>query len=454
MLAAFLTVEPPEAAAVLVAAATALWLLAVTIVYLRRRPNEPRPEPPTLDLGPEPPAVANLLVHDFRVTRDAVPATLLDLAARGHVELEEREPGTYVCRLRDPGPGGSEPRSPEEPPTAYERRVLELLRRRAVDGVVPAGALTTGPSDESSRWWKEFRSEVVADAQRRGLCRDILDARTFKRLSSSLLVPTGITALVWSFRVGAGAWLVGVFLLAAIQARHPQRDTPEGLAAAGRWLGVRARLAEDEVFPTLPPIAVALWERYLPYGAAFGAARGAVRAIPMGAESDSRAWSSYGGRWRPVQIKYPETLPPGWGKHPLLALFHALVVALVAGFVLVTIVPPVLDAVPDAGGLELRVGAALVLVPGAVAAFAAIGVVTAAADLVSKRDVTGQVLRLRIHGSGDKKRHYVAVDDGASPTIRAWRVKPELYSPLKQDQIVVASLTRNLRYVRSIRALA
>jgi hypothetical protein len=31
--------------------------------------------PTTLDLGPEPPAVANFLVHGFRVTDEAVPAT-------------------------------------------------------------------------------------------------------------------------------------------------------------------------------------------------------------------------------------------------------------------------------------------------------------------------------------------------------------------------------------------
>src|SRR5438105_8643721 len=131
-------------AAVLIGAAVALWLLAVAIVYLRRRPNEPPPGKPTLDLGPAPPAVANLLVHDFRVTRDAVPATLLDLSARGLVELEEREPGSYVCRLET---------APEEALQPYEQRVLELLRRRASGGIVPTGALTTGPSTESSKWW-------------------------------------------------------------------------------------------------------------------------------------------------------------------------------------------------------------------------------------------------------------------------------------------------------------
>ena len=46
------------------AAATAPWLLAVGVVYLRRRPARPKPGPPTLDLGPEPPAVANFLYAD------------------------------------------------------------------------------------------------------------------------------------------------------------------------------------------------------------------------------------------------------------------------------------------------------------------------------------------------------------------------------------------------------
>ena len=60
-----------------VGATTLAWLAAVAVVYLRRRPNRPSTGPPTLELGPEPPAVANFLVHDFRVTREAVPATLL-----------------------------------------------------------------------------------------------------------------------------------------------------------------------------------------------------------------------------------------------------------------------------------------------------------------------------------------------------------------------------------------
>ena len=37
----------------------------------------------------------------------------------------------------------------------------------------------------------------------------------------------------------------------------------------------------------------------------------------MGAESDRRAWSSVGGRWRQVKVVYPGNIAsPGWGRSP------------------------------------------------------------------------------------------------------------------------------------------
>jgi hypothetical protein len=405
------------------AAATAPWLLAVGVVYLRRRPTKPEPGPPTLDLGPEPPAVANLLVHDFRVTQDAVPATLLDLAARRLVEIEEREPGSYVCRLEQRADTGL---------TSYEQRVMELLRSRASGGIVPAQALTTGPKEQSKGWWKGFEKDVVGDAQQRGLCLDILDKRTFLWLSAAAAAPATVLGVLAGGRVGFGYWVVAFFFLGWVMGLHTQRETPEGLAAASRWLGVRAKLAEDEAFQTQAPIAVTLWERHLAYGAAFGLATAAVRALPMGAESDHHAWSSYGGQWRSVRIRYPHFVPLGWGLHPLLVALRACL-ALPAALVLWLIVPR-----------------DLAVLPAAVAAVVGVVVVWALADLGSTREATGQILRLRAYGDDDDKRHYVAVDDGTSGTIRAWRVKPELYSPLRQYEVVTGTLTRNLRYVRAI----
>src|SRR5262245_31059858 len=60
--------------------------------------------PSTLDLGRESPAVVNLLLTHGRITRNAVRATVLDLAARGAVALHQ--PGadpidTIVMRINN-----------------------------------------------------------------------------------------------------------------------------------------------------------------------------------------------------------------------------------------------------------------------------------------------------------------------------------------------------------------
>ena len=83
-------------------------------------------------------------------------------------------------------------------------------------------------------------------------------------------------------------------LMGWLRARHPQRETPAGLQAASRWLGVRAALTENPVFATHSPLQVELWSRLLAYGAALGIASGASRPLPMGVESDTHAWSAYG----------------------------------------------------------------------------------------------------------------------------------------------------------------
>src|SRR5262245_9543068 len=113
-----------------------LWLALAAFVYAWRAPPRPEPGPGTLDLGPEQPALANFLVNDFRVTGEAVPATVLDLAARRFAEVEQRGVGVFYVRVRT---------GAEEGLTAYERRVLGHLQRLASGGVVPARALTTGP---------------------------------------------------------------------------------------------------------------------------------------------------------------------------------------------------------------------------------------------------------------------------------------------------------------------
>jgi hypothetical protein len=411
-------------------ATSAAWLVAAGAVFVSRRPPDPPVGPGTLELGPEPPAVANLLVNHFRLTDDAVPATLIDLAARNVLDIEQRGPGVFYVRLR----------SADVPLTSYERRVLAHLQKHASDGVVPAGALTTGPQAESKRWRRAFTSEVVADAKARGLCRDAVDGPIFTVLTGAAVIPALLGWAAWEF--DAGLLVIGgaVALLGWVRARHPQRETPAGMEAASRWLGVRAELEEDREFARQSPLTVELWDRLLAYGAALGVAGGSSRPLPMGVESDTHAWSAFGGRWRPVRIAYPRVWPPLWGVEPLLVIAAGALVVVGSALFLYFLGPLLVDA---------RVFGLLVLLIACGGVILGVALVAmGGADWRSSAEVTGPILRLRAFGDDDRERYYAAVDDGDSRTIRAWRVSPSQYGQLAQGQLVTVRFTPNTGCVR------
>ena len=162
----------------------------------------------------------------------------------------------------------------------------------------------------------------------------------------------------------------------------------------------------------------------------------------MGVESDTEAWSAYGGRWRRVRISYPRRWPPGWGADPTLALLVGLAVAVGAGVILYVSGPrfstPVsFGAVPFARGVRRRRARSCRRRDGG-------------GGLAHAVEVTGPIIRLRAFGDDEKLRYYVAVDDGESESIRAWKVSRARYEGLEQGDVVTARLTRNLGCVRWI----
>ena len=414
-------------------AACAVWLAAASVLYLSRKPAEPEVGERTLELGPEPPAVANFLVNDFRVTDAAVPATLIDLAARDVVDIEQRGPGVFYVRLRA---------RYDETLMSYERRVLDRLSELAHDEVVPAEALTTGGAAASKRWRQRFANEVVADAQARGLSRDALGSRLFARLLAAAAIPAVLVWALFDLTMGFLVIVAAGAILGWIHARHPQRETPEGLAAASRWLGVRAELAENEEFHRHSPLTVELWSRLLAFGAALGVATGASTPLPMGVESDTEAWSAHGGSWRPVRVAYPRLWPPAWGLDPLVAIVAGIGAAVAGGLALYWFGPPLADAGP--------IGVAILLVPCAAVLLGVALTVMALLDLGSMVEITGPILRLREFGSDERRRYYAAIDDGSSRRLRALRLNPRHYVELRQGQLVTLAATRNLGCVRWI----
>lgn len=454
--------------------AAAVWVALLLLLTARTEPRDIDAGPPTLDLvGDEPPAVVALIAGDWELPRDAVTATVLDLAARRHVAIEWIAPATFL-RVRDHSAvAGADAGALMD----YEQQVLAHLRSlsdETSDGMVPAAALTTGPEATATQWWRRFEKAVTADARGRGLSRS--------RWAAGARAALGAWAVVVGITVGIAATtlprdntdddpvgtaialgVAAVVVLGLVTGRlRGERDTVTGRVAAARWLGVRTMLADDPTFAVQPPAAVAVWGRLMSYGAAMGVTATAAETLPLGTESERHAWSPVGDRWRPVSIRYPDVLPPGYGRHPLPVAFVGLLAAglgFVVGPGAIAVARSLLEGAADFAGEDtvpwgVRLVAGLVIgVVVTVATVVAVGglsmLVTGIADLVRpRRQVEGRVLRVRERGDDDDRYWHVAVDDGTTDRVRAWRVgsRPDV----SQGDTVQASVSRWLAHVQGL----
>ncbi|MEA2843986.1 MAG: hypothetical protein QOJ69_1657, partial [Actinomycetota bacterium] len=232
--------------------------------------------PATMELRDDPPAVVNLLVNELQLTPDAVAATILDLAARRRLEIFEVGPETSMLRVR----GGAD----DGDLLAHERQLLDVARSAAsADGVTTVAALSAALGPGSVRTWGLFSSAVRAAAVRAGLVRGRSGGKGVSGPSVAVATAVAVGFVVMVpplFLVAGVVW--PVTLVAAIVVLvwgHGQGLTPEGRAAAAHWLGVRRFLDEQDNLDDLPPGAVAVWDRYLAYGAATGQSGAAVRGL-------------------------------------------------------------------------------------------------------------------------------------------------------------------------------
>jgi hypothetical protein len=457
--------RPNESLLWAVALGEAVWYLMLVGVFVLRWPRPVKAGAQVTDLGAESPAVVDLLTNGFQVSREAIPATMLDLAARGVLSIEDVGIGRYMCRLL----------KRDVPLTAYEERLLEHLGELARDGIVPAEAMTTGTRDEALKWWRGFRKDVVGEAQECGLCVDLFT----KGAATGFFAVGVILVLIFEIAIGFNdtdaversllldlVTIVGfgmVFALIGAMAVPWQRDTDLGRYVASRWLGVRKSLATTTTFPQLPPSAVVVWERHLGYGAALGLAERAVESLPFGTEPDKKAWTHHGGGWRQITVRYPR-LRPGYGRHPVLTLVLGVVWCGFAAMLLRALLP--LAPMGDGGFLSetavrvfelLRL--VLVVLLGAALVWWAIAMAFAIPDVVAKQELVGEVLRTRTKASLPRPwvrqqkantANFVAVFTGEGDTVDAFRVNQTTYGRFNQRQIVRVVYTPLVKYVREV----
>jgi hypothetical protein len=401
-----------------------LLYLGVCAVVAARGNRPVQPGPPTMDLGPEPPAVVNLLVHRGDLTEDAAEATLLDLAARRILELRGLgpDPRQTTVHVRVPAPRDLLP---------YERMVFDRVTGRAVDGVVPLTALAFADRSEARRWMRALRAAVATDAKQRGLTGYRMSGGAglgliFGSLPALFFCCFGVTTFGLRVdptgqreeptlvpRLFGGACVASVLFfvvifLAPLLSRWGG-ISPYGRRCAAYWLGVREWLLAHPSFADLPPAAVAVWDRYLAYGAALGTTTVASRVIDLGLAERHWPWSSYGGRWRRVHVR---TLR-GWSRvrsRPGVLLVAAgVLLGVTAGYAAL--------GRPHAPPAAYPLAAVVPLV-------ALYWLVRLAVDAVHPVEVTGVVLWNErggsVHGEMSHRRGQLALDDGTADEIRAW----------------------------------
>ena len=434
------------------------WFLLFGVAMLVTRPARPQPLPATQELpGTEPPAVVSLLAGYWDLSEDAAESTLLDLAARRYLEF--RQPGNDVMQttihLRRP---------PDGELTAYERRVLDRVAGLAVNGVVPLPALTFRDPTQAASWARRLRAEVVADARARGLSRS-----RYGGLPRSVLVGGAAVAAVavavavahhaltrrGDVREVLGAWFAVFCVLSTVTGYlRGERDTPQGREVGARWLGLRAYLRGDESFAELPPASVAVWDRYLSYGDAVGAARVCAAVIDLGMGNRRRVWSCFGGTWHRVRVHYPRF----WGRYGRTAtrlITFALVNAAV-GVLILRLLPGALQRTParfvDTGTLFVGGLGFFLLVRGGYR------LVRTVFDLAAPVTLTGEALWEEVwkanpggeHSPPQPWLYYLAVDDGSDDRTTAWALPSELYSRYQVGDTVRLTARRWSRRVVSL----
>lgn len=454
--------------------------VAIVVILRSRRLSPIEAAGPSIELGPETPAVVDLLTGGFEVDDDSVPATVVHLAARRWFSIEDYGKETIIRTRKS--------RPPNDSLLPYEQRVLDHIEHHAIDTTLPTRVLTIGPDGVSDRWFRGYAKQVTAHAQQLGLC---VDRWTWGSRSLVWLLVAVAIAPAWivadnsdttddsAHWVTLGNILLGVaFVVAAMLGIiawrttrvGAQRDTPAGVAAASHWMGVRDFYRNTGEFTDKSAASVAIWDQHLAYATAMGLAQKVQQQIPFETESDRHAWSRATGQWRRVKVSY-RTVRPGWGRQPWRMavsglLLGAIWTAIAYGAIWVANFSWRGD-IDDYYTLNARQERWISLGATAAAVLAIVCVawmvlrfLAGCLDLFRERTIEGDLVRRRERGGGEDSSptYYLAVDTatGTGPvddSIRAYRVRSSIYGQTAQGARVRLVVTPLLGYVKSVETL-
>jgi hypothetical protein len=220
--------------------------------------------------------------------------TLFDLAQRGILTIEEStekrwyRSREFVLRLLDPTPRALRP---------HEEALLALAFTdkagpTTVSNMSEVGnRLTTRLKQFSEPLTEELTRAGLIDLQRKATAQRFLVIGVMLLI---LMLPLGALALLllkqyggWPFVLVAAVFLLSMTAFIMAGTYSPLSD--EGAREAVRWQGFSAYL-KDVTKGREPAWDLSLFERYLPYAAAFGLAEGWAKAFQKRGGAEIPAW--------------------------------------------------------------------------------------------------------------------------------------------------------------------
>lgn len=222
----------------------------------------------------DPPAVASALVRWRNVNSDAFSATILDLARRGHFEIEEIQVDRFLLSDRTTYRFTRKDSTESGPLKAFERRTMRWVFSRDATTVTQDELIAQAKSDteRASKFWKGFTKEVNAELDR----REYIDGGKAAPYALHALV-VGVLAVVAGIALAVGAVIAGVAglvaaaVLAPLGVLHRSR-TPEGTRRHAQWVALRQYLNDFSRLDEAPVGHLAIWDHYLVAATALGVA--------------------------------------------------------------------------------------------------------------------------------------------------------------------------------------
>ena len=262
-------------AGILVIPAWAIYGLGLIRRLFRPDPDEGFPEVP--DELPEPPsnhdpAIVSTLIGDGTPSRRAIAGTVLGLAARREISINEFGE-RIVIQIDNKADAQNE----------GEALVLAGLRGEAQDG----GDIVGPPIwKERVPWWGAFRKDARSRAGTEGLTETRIPLVGL--MIVLIFTATGFS-LVFFHRlpVFIGSILLANGLPHLIARGSGYRLSRDGRRLATAWQAFGRYLHRHHSFTEAGPAGVAVWGPNLVYGAVLGVAERAARPLTPGIEDES-----------------------------------------------------------------------------------------------------------------------------------------------------------------------